>query len=455
MNAHTDAGVPALREPPHSLEAEQSVLGALLLDSSAWAHIGDALEARDFYVYAHRLAFQAIADLVGEGSPVDVVTVHEALRARHEDVEIGGLKYLNALAQSVPTAGHVRRYAQVVREHARHRALIAAADEALALAWADVPGQALPARLDAVLAAYDGVASTGSDGPREFGALACDVLDAVQALQAADRPPGWPTGVPQLDALLNGGIRPGHLYVLAARPAVGKSSFGAWLALKLARDGHPALVLTMEMSAHELVARGLAALGAVDSRGLVTGRLPPEDWSGLAAAVDDAQRLQLHVDDEAGLTLPAITAKARRVRGLQVLLVDYLQLASGSDSRATRNDQLERVTRGLKLFAKQSGAAVLALSQLNRDVEKRGDKRPMLADLRDSGGIEQDADAVLLAWPLRASAKGHRLVGLDLAKHRQGGVGNVVLDFDPARHRWAQSTARLNDPTAGPLADDL
>ena len=260
-----------------------------------------------------------------------------------------------------------------------------------------------------------------------------------------------------LDRLLNG-LRAGGLYILAARPSVGKSSFAESIALVLAGNGLPVLFCSMEMAEGEVADRAIANLGGVSYSALLTGQMDAVDWQHSTEAIEALSRMPFHVDDEPALTLRSIRAKARSIKGLRLLVIDYVQLAASTRRDGNRNSEIEEISRGLKALAKELGIAVLALSQLNRDVEKRTNKRPGLSDLRDSGAIEQDADVVMFLWPVRdfTETEGRKILGLGIDKNRQGRLGEIGLDFYGDNQRWAQSTADIrNTPPARGNGGDL
>ncbi|MBV8500761.1 MAG: replicative DNA helicase [Paucibacter sp.] len=443
MNAPTDIPTDesGLRVPPHSVEAEQSVLGGLLIDNSAWDKAADLLTDSDFYRYEHKLIFAAVGRLVNAGKPADVVTVFEELTSIGK-AEGGGLSYLNALAQSVPSAANLRRYSEIVREYSLHRRLIALVDAAAATAWA--PGLPMSDRLDRIAASVSALErGTQRRQPKALADLIVERIDHVNAVaegNAADL--GWSTRCGPLDEMLNGGLRPGHVYVIAARPAVGKSSFSQQLALVLAEQGLPTLYLSQEMPGSEVADRALANLGRIGFGKIQTAQLSDGEWSSLSEAVDRGARLPLFVDDQAALSIGDIRAKARSVKGLRVLVLDYLQLCAGSGDN--RNAEIETLSRGLKALAKEMGIAIVSLSQLNRAVESRNGQRPRLSDLRDSGAVEQDADVVAFLWRVRTAGE-RQIIGLAVEKNRQGRCGAFGLDFDGDVQRWAVSTADISE----------
>jgi replicative DNA helicase len=436
-----------LPSAPWSCDAEQSLLGALMLDARGLSDV-PTLKAVDFYSPEHTAIFRAVQSLVAQRKPVDVVTVHDALEASGQDC--GGMAYLNQLAQSVPSMRGVTRYAEIVREHAARRALLAAAGDAL-----DVARQKgnVGEALDKIATLFAALTHAHvSEAPRHIGEIARERTGYYLDLAEGNVVPGWPTRIPALDRMLNGGLQPGRLYVLAARPAVGKSSFALQICAEQARDERPALFLSQEMSGEEVTDRAVAHAGRLDYGALLSGKMDDEGWHRATDALELLAGLPVYVSDEPALTLGAIKAKARQIRGLQVLVVDYLQLCSASDSTAgsNRNAQVEEISRGLKSLSKEMGIAVIALSQLNRKVEDRAGKRPSLGDLRDSGAIEQDADVILFLWPVREYPdQGRKIVGCGIDKNRQGRTGEFALDFDGARQRWHESTESLQQQPQG------
>jgi replicative DNA helicase len=438
---------PRLRVPPHSVEAEQSVLGGLLIDNRVFDRLSDLVTESDFYSSEHRYIFAAISVLIAACKPVDVVTVFEAMQSAGTAEKAGGLVYLNQLAQSVPSASNARRYAEIVRGKSVRRALISATDEAKEIA---LGAAELPEALDRIDRLIDSVRSTQvRKEPTPLHALLLRAIDRYSAAAEGAGVDAWATGIEPLDRLLHGGLRPGKVYGIAARPSVGKSSAARHVAISLASAGHASLLLSMEMPGDELADCIVAQLGRVDSGRVQRGALQDEDWGRVSEAVERGARLPLHIDDEGGLTLATIRNKARMVKGLRVLLVDYLQLGVSSLKGATTNDQIAEITKGLKALALSMGIAVVLLSQLNREVERRADKEPVLADLRDSGAIEQDLDVAVLLWTAREFDEGaRRIVGWKVAKNRGGPKGRFAMEFEPAVYRWSETTASLEPPTA-------
>jgi replicative DNA helicase len=452
MNARTaptdlaaDSDVAHLRVPPHSIEAEQSVLGALLLDNGAWDRAGDLLAEGDFYSHEHRAIYGVIGRLVQANKPADVITVFDELQSMGRAEECGGLAYLNALAQSVPGAANLRRYADIVRERGVNRQVIAACDAIATKAFA---GTAASEVLDLAASAFSQLERAGRRvEPQPLAGLIASALDRYSALAEGHVAPAIPTGIAPLDRLLNGGLRAGKVYGIAARPSVGKSAAGRCLGLNAARLGHATLLLSQEMPCDEVADCVVAQMAGIDSERLQTGGLrdAENDWGRLADAVDEIRDWPFYVDEQGGLRLSDIRAKARSVKGLRLLILDYLQLSRSTLKNATTNDQVAELSKGLKALAMEMKVAIVVLSQLNRDVEKRADREPQLSDLRDSGAIEQDLDAAVMLWTIREEDGGdRRLVGWKVAKHRSGRKGRFGMTFDAPHYRWRDATESIS-----------
>jgi replicative DNA helicase len=434
------------RPLPYSAEAEQSVLGALMQDAGVFDAVGTMLRPADFHDAAHRAIYEAMQREISGRRPVDSVSLFVALQAAGCVDRVGGLSYLAALETCVATPRSAKRHAEIVRERAQHRALLAAADEAMELA----AGRGSVAEKVERIAALFGVLQRQQVAklPRSILDIAIERTQHYEDLLEGRVEAGWQTRIPTLDAMLSGGLRPGGLYIIAARPKVGKSSLAQSVALTMAKAGRPTLFLSQEMADTEIADRAVSSAGRLDYARLLSGKMGGDDWTRASNALEDLKDAALFVDDQGGLTLLDIKAKARTVPGLKVLVLDYLQLCSSGLSDSNRNAQIEELSRGLKTMAKQMGVAVIALSQLNRDVEKRASKRPQLSDLRDSGAIEQDADAVLFLWPVReAGIDGHKLVGLAVEANRQGRCGVVGLNFHGSTQRWGESTESVDQQT--------
>lgn len=393
----------------------------------------------------HRAIWTAVMGLAAKHQAIDPITVFERLQAAGKADEVGGLPYLTALAHCVPSATHIRRYAEIVRDKALGRAVIAAADQALSIAQG--PGEPA-AKLDKAASLFAAIARpSASSSPRRLSELMTARLDHFEALGKGDTVSGISTGLGHMDHALAGGLKPGKVIVLAARPSVGKTSCGQQIGLFVAKAGHPVLMLSQEMPAGELVDRVVANLGGVNLEHLSTGRFAKDDWGLISSAADLASGLPFFVDDQPALTLLDIRAKARQVHrkeGLALLIVDYLQLCANSGNSDKRHHQIEQISRGLKQLAKELGICVLALSQLNRQSTHREDGEPELSDLKESGAIEEDADVVILLHPMERLPHDELLVLAKVAKNRGGRRGRLALAFHGKTQRWAQSDASVS-----------
>ena len=440
--ARTDDDVARLRVPPQSIEAEQSVLGGLLLDNSAWDRAGDLLTDSDFYRYEHRLIYAAIGALVNATRPADVITVFEQLQSLGKAEECGGLVYLNALAQSVPSAANLRRYAEIVRERAILRKLIAASDDIATSAF-NPQGRAVSQILDEAEGKIFTIGEEGSrarQGLQSMDALIVALIDRVNELHenGAEEVTGVRTGFYELDKY-TAGLQPGDLLVLAARPSMGKTALALNIAEHVAvNEGLPVVVFSMEMGASQLALRMVGSLGRIDQQHLRTGALRDDEWGRLSEAVDKLGKVSLFIDESPALTPSELRARARRQARqcgkLGLIVVDYLQLMSGSSSNEeNRATVLGEISRGLKSLAKELQCPVLALSQLNRSVESRTDKRPMMSDLRESGAIEQDADVIMFIYRddyyTKDASKEPGVAEIIIAKQRNGPTGFFKLTF--------------------------
>ncbi|ASM78684.1 DNA helicase [Vitreoscilla filiformis] len=425
-------------------EVEQSLIGAALLDVHATlAGVeGTGLQADHFAIQRHRELWRVIVSMAGRRQAVDVITVFEALRDAGRADGCGGLVYLNELAQSVPSVRNAGRYAELVRERALRRSIATAAKEAQALADdTAIPTSELTEKIGAMFSRLAQESTTGA--PRAALELVSERLEYLDSLAQGKTLAGLSTGLSRIDAALGGGLKGGKLIVLAARPSVGKTSLAGQIALAVAGAGAPVLVLSQEMPAGELVDRCFSNLGRVNMGALATGRMSDEDFSRLSDGAERLSRLPLHIDDTPGLKLADVRHKARMIRqrcgGLALVVVDYLQLMTGSNPRDNRNAQVEEISRGLKTLAKELDCCVLALSQLNRRATDRSE--PDLSDLRDSGAVEQDADTVMMLSPVEELEGGRVLVACILAKNRQGRRGRLALEFTGAVQRWDESDA--------------
>ncbi|CAN7496140.1 replicative DNA helicase [Acidovorax sp. LjRoot129] len=443
-----DREVAQLRVPPHSIEAESSVLGGLLLDNNAWDRVGDLLVESHFYRHEHQMIYTAIGALVNASKPADVITVFEHLQNQGNAQEMGGLAYLNNLAQYVPSASNIRRYAEIVRERAILRKLVTASDEISTNAF-NPQGKTVERILDEAEAKIFAIGEEGSrtkQGFQSLDTLVIELLDRVQEM--ADNPvdvTGVPTGFADLDRMTSG-LQAGDMVVLAARPSMGKTSFAVNIAEHVAlNEGLPVAIFSMEMGAAQLAVRIVGSIGRVNQGNLRTGKLTDDEWPRLTEAIEKLRTVSLHIDESPGLTPGELRANARRLARqcgkLGLIVVDYLQLMSGSGSSSSDNraTELGEISRGLKMLAKELQCPVIALSQLNRSVEQRTDKRPMMSDLRESGAIEQDADIIMFIYRddyYNKDSKEPNVAEIIIGKQRNGPTGTVKLFFQKNQTRF-------------------
>jgi replicative DNA helicase len=457
LSSIPDAQIAQLRIPPHSLEAESSVLGGLLLDNHAWENIGDLLKEDDFYRYEHRLIYGAIATLINGSKPADVITVFEALQRKAKAEEAGSLPYLNSLAQFVPSASNIRRYAEIVRERSILRQLVSASDEISTRAF-NTQGLEVAKVLDE---AEQKIFKIGEESSRmkqgfiKMDSLVVDLMDKVQELsENPNDVTGVPTGFYDLDRMTSG-LQAGDLVVLAARPSMGKTSLAINIAEHVAlNEGLPVAVFSMEMGAAQLAVRIVGSIGRIDQSRLRTGQLSQDEWPRFAEAIDQLKDIPLHIDESSGLTPSELRANARRLARregkLGLIVVDYLQLMSGSSGGREENraTELGEISRGLKMLAKELQCPVIALSQLSRGVESRTDKRPMMSDLRESGAIEQDADIIMFIYRddyYNKDSKDPGVAEVIIAKQRNGPTGTVKLSFLKPLTRFESLAQQFED----------
>ncbi len=439
----TDPQLDALRTPPHSVEAEQSVLGGLLLDNSAWDKIGDLIAESDFYRYDHRLIFQHIARLVAAGKPADVVTVFESLQNTAKAEEAGGLSYLNAVAQNTPSAANIRRYAEIVRDRSVLRKLVTVADD-IATTALNPQGKETKQLLDEAESKVFQIAEAGARGGQgfqELPKLLTQVVERIDELYHRDNQSdvtGVPTGFADLDRMTSG-LQEDDLIIVAGRPSMGKTSLALNMAEHVAIDqGLPVAVFSMEMGGTQLATRMLCSVGRLDQQRARNGRLQDEDWPRLTHAIQKMQDAQLYIDETPALNSMELRARARRLSRqcgkLGLIIVDYLQLmsansASGGENRAT---EISEISRSLKSLAKELHCPVIALSQLNRSLEQRPNKRPVMSDLRESGAIEQDADVIIFIYRdevYNPDSQDKGTAEIIIGKQRNGPIGSVRLTF--------------------------
>mgnify|MGYP001596582931 CR=1 FL=1 len=426
----------SVRIPPHSTDAEISVLGALLLDKDAVIAIVEFLKGEHFYDDRHKEIFEAILSLYEDRTPVDFLTVSERLKKRKRLKMIGGSSYLAELANKVPTAAHVEHYGKIVKDLATKRALMSAASKLVDLSFDE--GFGANDLLDK--AESEIFSLTQRHMPHSFMAVkstlaeSFDRLDELHKMGSGLR--GVPTGFSDLDNML-AGFQKSNLLILAARPGVGKTALALNIAQHVAVNlKKPVGIFSLEMSREELVDRLLVAQADIDAWKLKTGKLNEDDFTKLSNAMGQLAEANLFIDDTPALSILEMRTKARRLQvesGIDLLIVDYLQLAR-SRNLENRVQEVSEISQGLKNIARELKIPVLALSQLSRAVEQRGTKRPQLADLRESGSIEQDADVVMFLW--REEDGVQENISLDIAKHRNGPLGNIQFRFKGDRIKF-------------------
>ncbi len=436
MTTLIDRDVSRSHVPPHSVEAEESVLGSVLMSAEAVNVALEKLQPEDFYRPVHQVIFQAVADLFNGNQPIDAITVTEELRRASALERIGGVVFLTSLIDAVPTASNIDYYAGIVEEHALRRRLMRAAGDISALA--STMDESIIEVLDRSEQVVFGVAEQRvGDGLAPIDPLLGPAIERAEELnrQGLDIT-GLPTGYRDLDKLL-AGLHPTNLVVVASRPGMGKTALSLNIASNVAVKDVPVAVFSLEMSREEIVTRMLCAQGRIDSQRLRSGRLTEADFTKLSNAASVFYKKPIFVDDSPGLTVTEIRAKARRMRrrpGLGLIIVDYLQLMQGIGGE-NRQQEIAQISRNLKNLARELDVPIIAVSQLNRSLESREDKRPRLGDLRESGAIEQDADVVMFIYrheyyhPEAQETKG--MAELNIAKHRQGAVGRVDMTFLP------------------------
>ena len=427
-----------LKVPPHSIEVEQSLLGGLMLDHKAWDKVADVVSEADFYRKDHQRIFAAIANLAEGANPCDVVTVSEWLDSRGELETAGGLEYLASLANETPGAANARSYAKILRERSMLRALITAGNEISGAAFSTDGRSAAEIVDDAERRVFE-IAESGSRGKSGFKSLKQILPEAVDRIDVLHQSDGDITGIPsgftEFDKL-TAGLQGGDLVIIAGRPSMGKTTFAVNIAENAAIGAKiPTAIYSMEMPSQQLAFRMISSLGRVDQTHLRTGRFPDEDWSRINTAVQLMTEAPIFIDDTAGLSPTEIRARARRLQrehGLGLIVVDYLQLMAVPGNTENRATEISEISRSLKALAKELSVPVIALSQLNRSVEQRTDKRPVMSDLRESGAIEQDADLIIFiyreeVYNPETPRKG--IADIAIAKQRNGPIGDFPLTF--------------------------
>ena len=441
-NQQADPQVAALKLPPHSIEAEQSLIGGLLLDNTAWDRIGDVVSDADFYRDDHRRIFIHIRKLVEAGRPADVVTVFESIDKSNEVEQTGGLAYLGEIANNTPSAANIRRYGEIVRERAVLRKLVTVGDDIAASAL-NPAGREAKTLLDIAEQKVFEIAEMGSRNMAGFVSiqpLLGEVVERVQQLYDRDDPSditGTPTGFTDLDKMTSG-LQPGDMIVIAGRPSMGKTAFALNIAEHVGVElGLPVAIFSLEMSGPQLAMRLLSSVARIDQTKMRSAKqLTDDDWDKMTVALGRLHDAPIHIDETGAINATDLRARARRLHRqcgkLGLIVIDYLQLMSSTRSGENRATEISEVSRSIKALAKELKVPILALSQLSRKVEERTDKRPLMSDLRESGAIEQDADIILMMYRdeyYNENTQEKGLAEVIIGKHRNGPTGKVKLTF--------------------------
>lgn len=448
MEAHTptkrskarsfDATASAVKIPPHSIEAEQSVLGGLMLDNRAWDLIADRVREVDFYRHDHRLIYRVMAKLSEQGKPLDVLTVAEALRELRELENTGGEVYLFELANNTPSVANIAAYADIVRERSVLRQLISTANDIAGHAF-NPEGRTSTELLDLAEREVFAISEQGarSGGPvnvKDFLAVAMDKIDVL--FHSNNPITGVPTGYHDFDEMTSG-LQASDLVIIAGRPSMGKTTFAMNIAEHVAiKSAKPVLVFSMEMPGDSIVMRLLSSLCRIDQLRIRTGKLEDEDWPRISSTVSMLSEAPMFIDDTPALSPAELRARARRLAKEQgqlgLIVVDYLQLMQVPGYSENRTAEISEISRSLKALAKELKVPVIALSQLNRSLEQRADKRPVMSDLRESGAIEQDADLIVFIYRdevYNENSPDKGTAEVIISKQRNGPIGKVRLTF--------------------------
>ncbi|NRQ56067.1 replicative DNA helicase [Brevibacillus sp. HD1.4A] len=449
------------RLPPQSLEAEQSVLGAIFLSKQAMETASEQLTAEDFYPTNHQRIFSVMLELYDADKPIDLVTVTAELQDKKLLEEVGGIAYLTNLASSVPTAANVGYYADIVAEKAYRRRVIEANTKAINQAYESETVEELIAEQERIAMDLGEKRKSSSD----FVPIKDAMLDAYEEIDRLSTRKteitGVPSGYPDLDAM-TGGFQRSDLIILAARPSVGKTAFALNIAQNIGiKTGETVAIFSLEMSTLQLVKRMICAEGNIDASKMRNGGFEGDDWERMTRAIGNLAKAKIFIDDSPGLTVQEIRRKARKLKqqhGLGLILIDYLQLVH-CVSKGNRQEQVSEVSRMLKAIARELDVPVIALSQLSRSVEQRQDKRPMMSDIRESGSIEQDADIVAFLYRddyYDKESANKNVVEVIIAKQRNGPTGTVELAFLKEHNKFVSIDHRYDrqSPADKPADDD-
>ncbi|MDN3379632.1 MULTISPECIES: replicative DNA helicase [unclassified Pseudoalteromonas] len=456
--AKPDKQVDTLKVPPHSIEAEQSVLGGLMLDNQAFDRVAELVVSQDFYTRTHKLIFEAMVELAEIGDPIDLITISESLEKKNLLSNIGGFAYLAEIAKNTPSAANIDAYANIVRERAVVREMIGVANE-IAEAGFNPEGRTSHDLLDFAESKVFKIAeqrTKSTEGPQSIHNILEKTVDKIEELYQSpqDGVTGVSTGYADLDKM-TAGMQPSDLIIVAARPSMGKTTFAMNLAEHAAMtQDKPVLIYSLEMPSEQIMMRMLASLGRINQTKVRTGQLDDEDWARLSSTMGLLmEKGKMYVDDASGLTPTDVRSRARRIArdhgGISMIMVDYLQLMRVPSLSDNRTLEIAEISRSLKALAKELQCPVIALSQLNRTLEQRADKRPINSDLRESGSIEQDADLIMFIYRDEvynedSTEKG--IAEIIIGKQRNGPIGKVRLTFQGQFSRF--------DNYAGPAVDD-
>ena len=436
-----DSQVAALKLPPHSIEAEQSLIGGLLIDNAAWDRIGDVVRETDFYRDDHRRIFRHIGKLIQMGRPADVVTVYESIEQSNEVDQTGGLGYLGEIANATPSAANIRRDAEIVRERAILRQLVTVGDEIAGNAL-NPAGRDVKALLDDAEQRIFQIAEAGNRGNNGFvpiQPLLGEVVERMETLLARDSQSditGVATGFVDLDRL-TAGLQPGDMLVVAGRPSMGKTAFALNIAEHVGVELRlPVAIFSLEMSGPQLATRFLSSVGRIDQTKLRNGRLSDDEWDRMTVALGKLHEAPIHIDETGAINSTDLRARARRLHRqfgkLGLIVIDYLQLMSSNRDGENRATEISEISRSIKALAKELQVPIIALSQLSRKVEERNDKRPLMSDLRESGAIEQDADIIMMMYReeyYKPDTQDKGTAEVIITKHRNGPTDTVRLTF--------------------------
>lgn len=444
-----DTKVAAIKSAPHSIEAEQSVLGGLMLDNEAWDNVAERVIGDDFYLRSHRLIFNSMHSLITREQPIDLVTLSELLEKTGELQQVGGFAYLLEIQKNTPSSANILAYADIVRERAVVREMIGIANE-IAESGYDTQGRNYKELLDEAERKVFKIAekrSSENDGPQGIGDILNKTLDRIEFLSKQtnhDGVTGVSTGYHDLDRMTTG-LQPSDLVIVAARPSMGKTTFAMNLAEHAAlNEDKPVVIFSLEMPAEQIMMRMLASLSRVDQTKVRTGNLDDDDWIRISSTMTMLnEKNNMYIDDGSGLTPTEVRSRSRRIArehgGVSMIMIDYLQLMTVPGISENRTLEIAEISRSLKALAKELKCPVVALSQLNRSLEQRSDKRPVNSDLRESGSIEQDADLIMFIYRdevYHPEGDKQGLAEIIIGKQRNGPIGSMELKFHGALSRF-------------------